>query len=504
MKQTLLIRADASALIGSGHVMRCLALAQAWLGRGGSCIFVMAMDAGPILSRLQSEGIGVRRIGVEAGSEADAEATLEITRETGAKLLVLDGYHLSANYQRTIRQGIQSDASDVKILAVDDNCEQGHYYADFILNQNIHACEALYPPCKREPYTKLLLGLEYCLLRREFIERRRERRRILPAAHNILVTLGGSDSDNVTCRILDVLKSLRNASLDIKVVVGGNNRNYDKVSNLAQSISGNVEIIRDAQNMAKLMIWADLAISAAGSTVWEMCLLRLPCVLIVTAQNQVEMAERIKEKEIACGVYEAGHLEELGDELSFFLDSQKKRDDCSRRMWNLVNGAGPRRTLRMLICGELHLRPARETDAKLVWKWANDSTTRANSFSPDPIPWDDHLRWYAKKLVDSGTRIYMACAETGDGCALVRFDVKGGTAVAGITVAPEYRGLGLASEVIRSGTQQFHDEYGALPIFAYVKPNNLASRQAFEKGGYVLTGNTVYDGQECLRFSHEQ
>ena len=503
MKETLLIRADASFYIGAGHVMRCLALAQAWLDRGGYCVFVMVTDAGSLFSRLEAEGIEVRRITVEAGSGADARETLLILKETGASHLVLDGYHFSAGYQQIIWQSTRCESHTPKVLVVDDNCEQTHYYADFILNQNIQAREELYPISKRETNTTLLLGLNYCLLRREFLQLKEFKREISPKAHKILVTLGGSDPYNVTAAILGTIKLLKDESLCIKVVLGGNNPHFDAINQLSQTLPGKTEIIRNAQDISELMIWADLAVSAAGSTVWEMCLLGLPCFLVVTADNQEGLAKRMQDCELSFGVYHTNELGHLGDAIRSCLDDQARREDCSRRMQETVCGGGVRNVLRQLLCGEIQLRLAQESDAKMVWAWANDPDTRLRSFTSALISWENHLAWYTRKLALPNARIYIALTQSGDGCGLIRFDIQNGTAVVGITVAPEYRGIGLAAEIISRGTHAFRVEQSPMRIEAFIKPDNQASRQAFDLCGYKFTENTTFDGQACEKFCYE-
>ena len=159
VKQTLLIRADASTRIGTGHVMRCLALAQAWEDSGRRAAFAMGMDAPALEDRLRSDGMEVVHLSAEPGSLEDAEMTADIAQKMGAGWAVVDGYHFGSDYQRIIKE------SGLRLLFIDDNGHADHYYADIVLNQNLHANEELYR--KREPYTKLLFGTEYVLLRRE-------------------------------------------------------------------------------------------------------------------------------------------------------------------------------------------------------------------------------------------------------------------------------------------------------------------------------------------------
>src|ERR1043166_6614015 len=126
----LLIRADASAQIGWGHVMRCLALAQAWQDRGGECIFAMAGSVDALEQRLHSEDMHVRGITAVPGSAEDAQQTSELARQNNARWIVVDGYDFGAQYQRPLKQ------SGFKLLAIDDYGRAGNSFADLILDQN--------------------------------------------------------------------------------------------------------------------------------------------------------------------------------------------------------------------------------------------------------------------------------------------------------------------------------------------------------------------------------
>jgi len=146
----LVIRADGSTLIGSGHIMRCLALAQAWQDAGGGVLFLMGTGVPILEERLKSEGMDTAHLRAHAGSTDDAVETANLAQEVGATWVVLDGYHFDAVYQRTIKD------SGVRLLFIDDNGHADHYYADIVVNQNIHAHAGLYT--NREPYTQLLLA----------------------------------------------------------------------------------------------------------------------------------------------------------------------------------------------------------------------------------------------------------------------------------------------------------------------------------------------------------
>ena len=157
----LLIRADASVAMGSGHVMRCLALAQAWQDAGGRAVFAMADVTPAIHERLTAESSGVLTLSASAGSAEDSKQTIELAQAQNAKWLVVDGYQFDAEYyQRSMK------AANFKLLFLDDFGHAKHYSADVVLNQNVSAQQGLYSDC--EVHTRVLLGPKYALLRREF------------------------------------------------------------------------------------------------------------------------------------------------------------------------------------------------------------------------------------------------------------------------------------------------------------------------------------------------
>src|SRR5262249_39639783 len=153
----LLIRADGAARIGSGHVMRCLALGQAWQDAGGAVTFLMASSTPALQTRVAVERMTARPIEAEPGSPADLRQTLEASRALQPSWLVLDGYHFDAQYQRALKE------AGLRLLVFDDYRHAGHYCADLVLNPNPGASPHQYE--RREPHTQLLLGPRYAQLR---------------------------------------------------------------------------------------------------------------------------------------------------------------------------------------------------------------------------------------------------------------------------------------------------------------------------------------------------
>ncbi len=279
MADLLMIRADANVDIATGHVMRCLALAQAWQDKGGEVVFVMAESTPAVEKRLKAEGMDIERIDAGLGGVQDRERSCALALARSASWVVLDGYHFGADYQQSFK------AAGHKVLFLDDNGHAKKYCADLVLSQNAHADENIYQ-C-RDSDTRLLLGPEYALLRREFAAWRDWKREIPAAGSRLLITFGGSDPDNFTLRVLEALQRVSVENFEAVVVVGGNNPHLNSLEQAVAKHTDRVRLSSDASNMPELMAWADGAVAAAGATCWEMCFLSLPALLLDLAPNQL-------------------------------------------------------------------------------------------------------------------------------------------------------------------------------------------------------------------------
>lgn len=334
----LLIRADAGITIGTGHVMRCIALAQGWRAAGGEAVFALAEATPAILKRLSAEGFEVARVEFEKGSAADAKATVALAAKLGAAWVVADGYHFGAEYQCLVR------SDETGLLVMDDFGHARHYSADIVLNQNLGADETLY--ASREAACRLLLGTEYVLLREQFNRWRNWKREIPAVARKVLVTMGGSDPDNVTG---EVIAAIRELDLEVTVVTGGSNPHVD---NLRQVVGGMKRggLIVDATDMPGLMAGSDLVISAAGSTCWELAFMGVPAIMVVIAENQRLNAAQLGLKEAAVVLDHGGDLHAgLGGTVLALCRDQQTRTALVRAGRELVDGLGVSRVVEAML-----------------------------------------------------------------------------------------------------------------------------------------------------------
>jgi UDP-2,4-diacetamido-2,4,6-trideoxy-beta-L-altropyranose hydrolase len=339
---TLVIRADASITMGTGHVIRCLALAQAWQDVGGDVVFAMAESTPAIARCLQDEGIEIARLECHPGSAQDASEVAALAQEYSAKWVAVDGYQFHAAYQRRIKD------SGRKLLLIDDTGQCVPYCADLVLNQNAYAQPDMYR--RRDPGTILLLGSHYALLREEFVPWRSWRRDFAPVAKHVLITMGGSDPQNASAGIVNALTE---SSLDIEitVVIGGSNPHTESWRQIARQSLGRFKLQTDVKDMAELMVAADLAISAAGSSCYELALLQVPMVLITLAENQHPTAQALSNHGAAidAGWFHTLDPERLIQTLHALIPDSDFRRSLAQKARPLVDGNGAGRVCQFLL-----------------------------------------------------------------------------------------------------------------------------------------------------------
>lgn len=485
---TLIIRADATAEIGTGHVMRCLALAQAWQDKGGKIVFISHCKNDALRQRITAEGFDFISLDKPHPDPLDINFTLGMVKKLNIPdskretWFVVDGYHFDATYQKSIKE------AGYKLLWIDDYGHADHYYADLVLNQNISADPSFYN--NREPYTQLLLGTRYALLRREFERWQGWQREIPPIARKVLVTLGGGDPDNVTLKIIQALKEADLLGLEAQIVIGPANPHLELLKKEIGDESRR-HLLTNVAEMPDLMAWADVAISASGSTCWELAFMGLPGIILMTAENQRGNAEALDGESIGInlGWPQDLSVERITAQLKHLMMNSEMRSLMSLRGQNLVDGYGGRR-LGKIIAGEtLKLRPVLSEDSEMVWKWANDHSVRAVSFSEALITWEEHIRWFQERI--SRPYFYIALNQDDLPVGQVRFDQKEAETVISVMIDDAWRNRGYGVTLIRTACEEIFLNSDVKAIHAYLKPDNEASRMAFIRAGFKETGNNV-------------
>ncbi|OUL34772.1 UDP-2,4-diacetamido-2,4,6-trideoxy-beta-L-altropyranose hydrolase [Nostoc sp. T09] len=488
----LVFRVDASTQIGTGHLMRCLALAQAWQNTEKQAVFLISNSVPTLEQRLLSEGIKVVHLSVSWGSIEDARETASFARQLDANWLVADGYHFGAEYQRVIKD------AGLSLLFIDDYAHADHYYADVVLNQNIYAHEGLY--AKREPYTQLLLGVKYALLRQEFWQWRGWKRETPTIARKVLVTLGGSDPDNVTLKVIKALQLVELDTLETVVVVGGSNPHYEQLQSASLDSRFPIHLKKNVTNMPELMAWADVAIAAGGFTSWELAFMSLPSIVLVLADNQRAIAQKLDEMGVSIylGWHEDVPAVEIGSAVADLLRVAHTRIEMTRRSQKLVDGEGTKRVLRHLATKLLKLRCACQEDCRLLWEWSNDPEVRAVSFSTKHILWEEHIKWFQSRLHSPNFILYIAVDINDVPIGQIRYEIEGDKAIISISIDRNFRYQGYGCNLIDLGCKKIFSESNVKIIYAYVKPYNEISIKTFEQASFQNMGKTKLGKYEAI------
>ncbi len=496
------IRVDASLLMGTGHVMRCLTLAAALRSRGAEVHFLSrelpghlhgliraqghALHVLPLPCSLLPEGGGLAHaewLGVPM--ELDGDECLRVLEAMGSvDWMIVDHYALDAGWQRRLRKAVR------RIAVIDDLADRDHD-ADLLLDQ------ALLPDAE-ERYDALLpagcirlLGPDYALLRAEFAATRPQ---VQPREelHRLLVFLGGVDAGGYTGLALEALalSVLRDHPAD--VVVGAANPAAVSLRDYCAR-HPNLQFHQQVGNMAELMRVADLSIGAGGSTTWERACMGLPSVILVVADNQRPSAQAMGAAGKAWTLEAAGlDGAALARQLDAIAADPTHFRLVSRLNLELTDGRGAERVARRLLAPEVRLRRAGADDMRNVYEWRNDESTRRHSHSSSAIPYDDHQRWFQRVLADP-QRALLIAEDQGRPVGVLRYDVQQDGALVSIYLVPGCGGAGYGPAILGAGSRWLAAEYPEVrTVVGEVLEANVASHRAFREAGYAFK-NQAYE-----------
>ncbi|MDR3602248.1 MAG: UDP-2,4-diacetamido-2,4,6-trideoxy-beta-L-altropyranose hydrolase [Desulfosporosinus sp.] len=348
----IVIRADASQSIGSGHIMRCLTLAERLKVMGAKVSFVCRDFPGNLSEYIRIHGFEVHLLPrdeacdlalrrpeqawIETTWKSDAEQTMGVLKKYGRMIdwLIVDHYGIDRHWQSRLRGGV------CQIMVIDDLANR-HHDCDVLLDQNYYHNAADRYHGLIPKGCLLLLGPQYLLLRDEFYKVRQGMKTRTGEVSNILVFYGGSDTTNETEKCLTGLSNYIGSKLEVNVVTGQSNPNKARIKDICSSMP-NINYHCQVSNIAELMNKADLAFGAGGSTMWERCFLGLPSIVTVTAENQMETTQAVSELGAIwnLGWYEKVTKDSLGKVAEEFIMGTSKLIHLQKKALNLVKGTG--------------------------------------------------------------------------------------------------------------------------------------------------------------------
>ena len=357
-----IFRTDSSLAVGTGHVMRCLTLADALSSDGFDCRFLCRDLVGNLIDLIVARGYQTYKLPREILKDEassffeeltsysewlgvsqvhDADQCLDILASLGASWLIVDHYALDVVWEAKVRPSVS------KLMVIDDLAENFHD-CDLLLDQGLGRSKTDY--LGKVPFgCQLLCGSNYALLRPEFSKWREVSlsRRSRGELSTLFINLGGVDNSDITCNVLDCLQNSQLPdNCKITVVMGSTAPWIALVRKKAAEMRWKTTVEVGVSNMAELMANSDLAFGAAGSTSWERCCLGLPTFLLVLAENQENIAKTLEEM----GAVKVLHLEHLSEEISAIslLNSKELLQRMSKAGSEISDGMGTSRVIKVM------------------------------------------------------------------------------------------------------------------------------------------------------------
>ena len=355
-KLKVLFRADASIQQGTGHLMRCLVVADELRKRGHECIFVTQPFLPDFLEQIENRKhrlifLQNDRIDPEDYSKndeylmwlgrsvtQDARETLDVIRRERTDIIITDHYAINATWMKIVTN------NEIKTVIIDDLANK-EYFCDILIDQNFGRIPEQYAELVSEK-TTILAGAEYIFIKNDFKKNREaiqiDRLKRIPKCLN--VCMGGMDKDNATFNVLEAVTKLdyfKNWSID--VVLRSSSPHSDMLKDYVETQKSDIKLHLDAEDMAFLFSKADLAIGAGGVTLWERCCIGLPTVLLTVADNQVPAALAMKSTGaiIYSGDIRQKNWEsQLSKNLNLLTHNSETIHEMSRKAFDVCDGNG--------------------------------------------------------------------------------------------------------------------------------------------------------------------
>lgn len=497
------IRTDSSTHIGSGHVMRCLALAEELRSAGHRVVFLSRQAQGDLRDlvareyefevRTLSVSSTAMELGVASAREqiVDSECTIDLINGELFDWLIVDHYSLDLQWERRVREHV------AHTLVIDDLANRPHE-CDILVDHN-HLLATRYLGLVPSD-CELLIGPRFALLRREFYGTAAERK-VPSAPKTILISFGGTDPSNYTEPTLHAVRNLDLPGTAIEVVTGHDHPQIETLRHI-EAKSPDVTVHEHVTGIAPILARADLAIGAGGVAALERLSVGLPSIVLAVAQNQETVAEALARDGLIYYLGPASDITTHKLQIAISaLCNQPLRQAMSNHGREFVDGDGTRRILRrMQSYAPVEIREAQPHDSRMAFDWRNHPAVRASSFDPRELSWNRHEEWFTEALSNPNRHLLIGVQnETAIG--VIRYDVDPQTASAEVSIYldPNRTGEGLGQPFLRAGDAWLatHDRR-VTEIVSRIRIGNPASHRLFEVTGYQPHHSTL-----IKRLQHE-
>ena len=498
----IVFRADASLKMGSGHIMRCITLAEELKRNGADVSFISRAHEGNLNSLIDKKNIKVVELPkvevfeksnnktkgdnygewLGVSQEQDSLETIKCLGNSKPNWIIIDHYGLGQTWEKFIRPHVGN------IMVIDDLANR-HHECDILLDQNwFEDFDRRYKDLVPINCT-LLLGPEYVLLREEFPETRKKYKlQDKDVVRHIFVFFGGSDIYNLTGMTLKALSNSNLSDLHVDVVIGENNPHQSEIKELA-SARPHTKLHIQVDNISSIMEKADVAIGAGGVNTWERMCIGLPALVISFAENHTLLLSDLMKNRF---IYYLGSIKNIdisfiSENITNVINNSSSLIAQRKKIYKLVDGLGCQRVVDWLI-GDLSnqnwmAKNASLKEMEIYWFWANDKQVRENALNKEFITWDNHVEWFKSKLVDKKCSLYLILVNDNP-VGQVRFDNEGNYARIDYSVAKQFRGRRLGKSLLDFAIKEFY-KYSKQKILGEVLPDNISSARIFESLGFM-------------------
>ena len=525
---TVAIRVDASTRMGTGHVMRCLTLATKLKEHGVKVIFLSKKHQGNLNNFIKQNGFELLELSApkqSIESQIDEKLWLGCNYQDDVKecqqalngliinLLIVDHYSLDHQWHKLIKtqhQNNKSQAQPLKIMVIDDLANRKHD-CDILLDQTLGRETCDYKNLVPN-HCQLLLGADFIMLRDEFLQSRqlaKNKRKQTSSVSNILITMGGTDPDNIAEKLLNWLIKFKQSNNKTQVTLVSNQAS-PFIENL-KAIGTNhswITIVSNPESMSKLMLTADIAIGSSGATAWERCCLGLPSLSIISAKNQSFLNKSLSK---AGAIINLGHFSDLNytnftESLKQVINVTSSYQEMVTQSFACCDGLGITKVAKALVATLSHdvfLQEASYDDCQVMFNWQSNSEIRKYSHNPEPVKWQQHCDWLKSTLASNNKHLYMikyTCPNSHilQSVGILRLDAIQNSQYKidacwqiSILIAPEYQGKRIAEKAIN----EIPNAYKKQGIIAEVHSNNTASHRLFSRTGFSEISPLAY----CLK-----
>lgn len=399
----ILFRADANSKIGSGHIMRCLSIADAALLHGEQSCFITADNSlGNIIKSRGYENIVLNTD--YSNPEAEIGKLSEVIKHgndvtDNLKAVFVDSYYVTNNYLSTLKSSLPKNT---KLVYIDDLLKFA-YPVDVLINYGLEIQQANYEKIYDKLPALMLLGLSYAPLRKEF--QGLAFKQPAQSIKNVLISTGGSDAEHITLKILNGIIQRKEELKDqiFHFVVGDINLDKDKIIAVAKDVP-NVVIHQNVHNMHEIMALCDVAVSAGGTTILELCASSLPIIAYSFAENQ-EGIKQFANKGLALYAGDARANNSFIDNIFRLLkklsEDYELRKTLAEKAYSLVDGKGAERVVKEILrvryrLNEYSMRPIEESDLPQILEWRNSDEIRNMMLTNHKITWNEHYNWFKR------------------------------------------------------------------------------------------------------------